>query len=172
MNPHEVIVHEMKRHRRFQVLHLLRERIGQPKPQVGLVAVCRDLNALLETAGKVSHEHLGGTQVAGRNKSARYELSIRTNSCPRPHIAIPELTPPVLRDVLLLGIAKAPNLVALNPLAGQITQVGVLVRRTRLAYVGQEFEDGRLGHAHHALGGPNGVPLHQGANDLGLSGSV
>jgi hypothetical protein len=69
-------------------------------------------------------------------------------------------------DVLLLGVAERPDLVALDDLARQIAQGVVLVVRARFPEIDQQLDDRvfrRAGHAHRAA---DRHALDQAADDL------
>jgi hypothetical protein len=70
------------------------------------------------------------------------------------------------RNVLRLGIAKAPNLIALNPLAGEIAKNAILIIRAFAPKIDKQFHDGRAMHARHAGDGAEGITLDQRGDNL------
>ena len=69
-------------------------------------------------------------------------------------------------NVLLLRIAKRPNLVALHPARAQVGEHGVLVFGTSCAEVDQDLRDGVLGHAGHPHDGADAHAFAEQADDL------
>jgi hypothetical protein len=59
--------------------------------------------------------------------------------------AIAEVVLVLERDVLGLGVAEGPNLVALDPLTRKVPESPVLVFGTRRPQVGQQLDDRVLG---------------------------
>lgn len=71
-----------------------------------------------------------------------------------------QAVPFALGNVLLLGIAKGPDFIALEPLTGQVPQGLVLVGHAGSPNMGQELNHGVFSHAGHADGGPDGIALY------------
>ena len=91
----------------------------------------------LRNRGEVVHERGRSAEVAGADVVRRNELRVRVERNPRPHV--PGLVALLRRDVPLLAANERPNLVALNPLAGQIVHHAIHVDRADRAQVDQEF---------------------------------
>src|SRR2546427_636949 len=72
-----------------------------------------------------------------------------------------------LGHVLVLRIAEAPNLIALEPLAWEVDHRLGHVVAARVASVHEKLGDGVLAHAREAGDGANGHPLDHHAKDLG-----
>lgn len=137
--------------------------------QIRLVAVCGQLDAVSEPTSQVFDKHLGGIRIACSKHPARHQLGIRTQCGPRPNVAIAKLTFLGLRHVLFLGIAKGPDFVALEPLAGEIPQGFILIGHAGCPNLGQELNHGVLGYAGHADGGPDGIAFNKASEDLGAA---
>ena len=118
--------------------------------------------------------------IAGADVKARDELGIGVDGRPRPDGAHEVLalavrlrdgrhTPHRLRYVLVLRVAEAPDLVALEALAREVDHDLALVVLAHGAEVGQKLEHRPLCHAGHAARGADGVALAEGRHDLGAS---
>jgi len=66
----------------------------------------------------------------------------------------------------LLGIAEGPYLIALNSSGSDTHKGSALEIFTDPPKLDQELQDGSLGNASHATGGPDAVSLHQGRHNL------
>lgn len=69
-----------------------------------------------ELFGRISYESASGTSVAAPDSPRGHHRGIGIERYPRPHVPVTKLARVSLRDVLSLGIDKAPDLVTLNPL--------------------------------------------------------
>lgn len=125
-----------------------------------------------KATGKIGHERRSRCRVARPHQPCRYELGVGINRRPRPNITKAVLPAQRLRQVLFLRVTERPDFVALKPPTGQVAERLVLIRPTRRANVGQQLEDGGLGHACHALGRANRVALDEGGDNAGLASSV
>jgi len=105
------------------------------------MAVGCELNATRYAFGQIVNKRMSRCRVSLCDEPAGDELGVCTDRRLRPDVAIAKLTPLALRHILLFGVTKAPNLIALNPLTGEITKRFVLVLLTGAAYVSQQFED-------------------------------
>lgn len=74
-----------------------------------------------------------------------------------------------LRQILLLAPDERPDLIALNPFAGQVPQHFILVRRTSAAKLNQQLDHGILCRPSYADGGADGVSLNQAADYSGAT---
>src|SRR5690242_12677460 len=74
----------------------------------------------------------------GPDQPGHHELGIGVYRGPRPNISN-GLRPSL--DLPILGSAKTPNLIALNPLALQVAQDVVLVNPAHLSDLSQEAQD-------------------------------
>lgn len=130
------------------------------------------MHAAGEPPGQVVDEVEGRARIALGDQPRGHDLAVAAERHPRPHVAETEGALLVGRDVLLFGVAKAPNLVALNPLAGEPAQRLILVIGARGSEVHQELEHGPLVHVHHAAGGADGVAFHESGDDLSAAAAV
>ena len=96
----------------------------------------------------------------------RDQLRVGVDGGPRPHVAVAEHVGLVGGDVLLLGVAERPNLVALDYRAGQVDERLGLVLRGRLADVLQQVRDGLTGDSGGSADRPHGHSLAEQADDL------
>lgn len=117
------------------------------------MAIRSKLNFVLEPLGQVGDEAIGVLGVPPAEVPAWDHLGISIQGDPRPDIPIPDLALVLVRDVLLLGVAKGPDLITLNPTGGQAPEGSVLVGGASLTDLPQEPEDGALGCPGHAAGG-------------------
>jgi hypothetical protein len=74
----------------------------------------------------------------------------------------------IFRDILFLGIAERPNLVALDMFAGEVFKNPILIFGTSLTEIGQELNNRVLGNARHSAGSADRIPFNEGRNNLGL----
>lgn len=130
--------------------------------QIHAVAVRRKLNAIGKAACQIVHESLGGLHSTVAEGEGSNQLRIGVNRNPRPHIAITKLALLFSRDILLLGIAELPDFIALDSLARQVAKRLILIFRTCLSNLSQQFENGVLRYARHSHSGANGVSFHEG----------
>jgi hypothetical protein len=61
-------------------------------------------------------------------------------------------------------VTELPDLVALDPLAAEITNRRVLIARAYVAKLREQFEDGRLGDVRHTCRGADAVALDKGSD--------
>jgi len=111
---------------------------------------------------------VGGCRAAIRHEPTWYELRIRADRNPRPHVAIPKLSLLRLRDVLLLRIAKVPDFIGLDSLARQISQSFVLILTAHFPKISDQFQDGRLGYIRHSDRTVNAAALDERSDHLNL----
>jgi hypothetical protein len=128
--------------------------------QVRLVAMCGDMEAPREP-GATSLMNTSASSVVRSPTSQVGRSCIRADRGPGPDVAVAEGVQVLLRDVLLLGVAVRPNLVALQALARQVGQGRVRVLGARRAQVAEQSDDDVLRHAGHAPGGPDRHTLNQ-----------
>ena len=83
-----------------------------------------------------------------------------------PDVAHPKLPGLLGGDVLRLGVDEAPDLVHLEPLAGEVPERLILVGDARLPDLPPQLHDGVLGDVRHAGGGADAAALDQGGHDL------
>ena len=150
-----------------RVVHIARKR-RIDRLDVHLQAVARKLNPVRQTACKVFNEIAGALRVTLANQPAWYQLGIGVNRRPEPRIARAGVVRCDLwRDVLLLGVAKAPALIDLHPFALEVLKHPVLVFSTELTDFEDQPHDGLFRYAGYADGGADGVAFYQAIDDLG-----
>lgn len=137
--------------------------------QINVVAVRGELHAIGESRSQIVHEVLRVPRGAASNAPARNQLGVSIQRCPRPNVSIAELSALVGWYVLILRVAKAPNLVALNSLARQIAERSVLIFRTCAAKVGEQLNNCVLRNARHSHGGANRIAFYEGRKYLNLA---
>ena len=134
--------------------------------KVGPESVGSQLNAIGETAREILDEFGSATNVTASHQPRANQLGIGVQRYPGPHVATNLLCGHRGRNVLLLGSDEGPNLIALNPLAGQIYQGPVEVFRTGRAKFNQQFRNRVLRNSGHADRRANRVAFHQSRYDL------
>src|ERR1022692_836263 len=134
--------------------------------QIGLVAVCGQLDAMAETAREVLDEFCSGSAVARADYPARDQFRIGIDGRPGPHAADAELAFLLLWNVLVLRPDERPDLIALNPAAGEIAEHAVLILGADRASLYKELCDGVLGHAGNADSSADAVSVYEAPNHL------
>ena len=109
------------------------------------------------------HEVVGRASISIADEPARHQLRFCINCRPRPDIA-PALLALAIRHVLFLAAHKRPNFVALDALAIQVAESGILKLGTNFAEIGQELHHRRAMHARHASCGAEAVAFNQAGN--------
>ena len=117
--------------------------------QIGLVAVCRQLDAMRQPPGQIVYKMICRIRVACANKPARDKFRGGVERNPCPHTA-PAVAPIVCRHIFFFAANKAPNFIALNPFAIQVAKGFVLIRRARRAKFDQKFLNRGAVNARHA----------------------
>ena len=84
-----------------------------------------------------------------------------------PNVSVARRSLELLRDVFLLGVAVAPDLVGLDHLAGEVYQHAVLILGAGIPEVDKQLRDRVLGRAGHSNRGADAVALDQASDDLG-----
>jgi hypothetical protein len=72
------------------------------------------------------------------------------------------------RYILLLGVAEAPTLVALDLLASEIAKRSVLIVGARIADYGKQVKHCIEGHITHSRCGTDGISLYEGGDNLAM----
>jgi len=121
--------------------------------QIRLVSIRRKLDTAGKTAFQIVNELIRSARVACADVPARNQLCVGVNRRPRPHIAVTPLAFLFFRYVLFLGVAEAPNLIALNLGARQIAQRLTLVRGTGRAEFDKKILNRSAMHSGHANDG-------------------
>jgi hypothetical protein len=125
------------------------------------------LHAIREAAGKITDEQLGVADPAIADVPARNKLRVSIDCRPRPNVADPRNALKLLRDIALLRVDEAPNLVALNTLARQVAKVLVLVVEARRANVAEKLIDCVPAYTCHASNSAEAVSLAEHVEDAG-----
>src|SRR2546425_4457320 len=92
---------------------------------------------------------------------ARNKFGIRIEGDPRPHITKAELAFVFFGYVLFPGVAEAPDFIALEPLAGQVAELLVLVSLAGCAKINEELEHCAFSGSCHPAGCPNRIALDE-----------
>ena len=92
--------------------------------------------------------------------------AVRVERRPGPHVARDFRGGLGRRDVLLLAVAKAPNLIALNTFGGDIANVLIMVGGAGVASLDKQLGHSVEGNPDHAGDRPHGRPLDQHVEDL------
>jgi hypothetical protein len=66
----------------------------------------------------------------------------------------------------LLGSNERPNLIALEPSAGKVAKVLILIFGAREAEINKQFGDSILCHSGHANGSANAIAFNETPDDL------
>lgn len=133
---------------------------------VGGEAVRGELDLVFDARGHVEHELARSRHVAVAYRVRDHELRVGVERGPGPDGADARLAFHRTRDVAVLGVAKTPDLIALDPLAPEAAERLVLVIRARLAQVPNELQDRALGDARHAADRANRAALDESGDDL------
>ena len=111
-------------------------------------AVRRELNpVVLESCLEVGKERVAIRKRALADEPRRDELRVAVDRGPGPHVAVVGVVLFAIRNILGLRADEAPNLVALDDIAGQIAENRVLVLGTSLADVFEQVRDGLTGYS-------------------------
>src|SRR5436305_2570736 len=110
---------------------------------------------------------MSGVRIAGPNHPARDQFGFGMNRRPRPNTSVPENLLLVGREVLVFGVAKAPNFVALNPLQIQIAKGFVLQLGASIAGFDQELGNRVLCYSGDSYRRPNTVAFDKTSDYLG-----
>lgn len=94
-----------------------------------------------EAAGEIVDKLSRIVCAPSSNQEGRNEFRIGINGRPGPDIAKTRLTFQLFRQILFLRVAKAPDLIALNSLAGQVTESFVLIPLTGLTKIDKQLEN-------------------------------
>jgi len=97
------------------------------------ITVRRQLDAVGKPVGQVRDKSACVCACAPSYQPTRDNLGVGAEGSPCPHVPIAELALVLLRDILVFGVAERPYLIALNPLAGQVAKVLVLIPLTGFA---------------------------------------
>lgn len=110
--------------------------------KVRLVTVRCKLNTIGEPGFKVLHELQGVTGIAGADQVGHDQLAIPIQRRPGPHVSSTRGSRLGYRNVLRLGIAERPNLVALNMLRTDSANVLVMELGAGVARINKGLGDG------------------------------
>lgn len=137
--------------------------------QINPMTVCCKLYAIRKSRCQISDEVIGVASGTASHKPARNQFGIGAERRPRPNISKAKPSPQVFGNVLFFGVAKRPNLIALNPFARQIAERLVLILGASAAQIGDEFDHGIFCNARHADGRANRIALDQSREHLNLA---
>ncbi len=113
------------------------------RPTIGVVGICRDLDALRgDPAAQVIGDGQGGLAAAVPDEVAHHELGIGIERRPRPHVASAFRGGLGGCDVLRLGITERPDFIDLDPLRPHAHDQLVMEGQAGLASVHKQ-----LGHS-------------------------
>jgi len=128
------------------------------------------LNAVGEASCQIFNKTIGHVLAPVADGKSRHQFGVWVNRNPRPHIAIAEHAPLVGRNILLLGVAELPNLVALDP-ARIYAAHGAVVKFCALRTNSlQQSQNRPLRNSGHTTGGANGISFHESRYDGNLLG--
>src|SRR6267143_3762028 len=119
-----------------------------------------------QAGSKIDHEDFGVLNIAAADQPASYKLGLGVNRHPGIHVATAKIATAHRRDVAFLRADKAPNLVALNPLAGQVFQVFELVQLAGGSNVHEQFGNGITAHVCQPGCCAKGHSFRQASEDL------
>lgn len=132
---------------------------GFDRDDIGAKPVRRKLDSVRESRLKVAHEIVGALCAAiPRNIPARNQLRVGVDGNPRPNVARAGVLK-IGGNVALLGVAKAPNFIALDSLAGEAPENPVGEFFARLSKLNSETLDSFLGDASDSYGCADAVAL-------------
>lgn len=84
---------------------------------------------------------MGGGNVPAAYYPGRDELGVGVDTQPRPNVAITQGAAQFSRHVIALAVAETPELIGLDPLTGQVNQMGIQISCSRGTHIHQEFID-------------------------------
>lgn len=137
--------------------------------EVQPVPVRAQLNAVRHSLREIVNEVVGRAIVATADTPCADQLGIGIHRDPRPDVTGERVALPNFgRYVLLLGIAEAPNLIALNPFALKVYKGFVHVLTACRAQLNQQFRNRVFGNSGHANRRTDRVTFDQRCNHLCL----
>ena len=139
--------------------------------QIRLVPIAGALDAARETLGHVLLEPTGRSAPSVAHQIADDELIVGIQPQPRPQIARHLGSSLRGRNVLLLGMAKRPNLIALHTLRVNVSHRLVVELGARLAGLAQQRAYCVVGDARHAGRSAHGHSFTQKREDVGSFGA-
>jgi hypothetical protein len=118
--------------------------------KISLVAIRRQLHARRQPGCHVLNKPLCAFAIAPSDKVGDYQLAIGVNAGPSPQIATAIGCSLRAGDVLFLGVAEAPDFIALNTLRFDAAHLRIMERFTEAARVFQKLGHGVYAHVAHA----------------------
>ena len=110
--------------------------------QIRLVAVRGELHAIGQPRPEIAHKRSACVLAAVANVPRHDQLGVAINSGPRPNVARAFRGSFGGANVLFLGVGKTPNLVALNGLGSDVSDLFIMEGGTKLSSVYQQLCDG------------------------------
>jgi hypothetical protein len=143
---------------------------GLDRFKIGPVPVARDLDSVREPLREIADKFDGGCAAPIADAPGRNQFRIGADRNPRPNVAGSLRGCLGEHDVALLGIDKAPNLIKLDALAGQVAERLILIGGTRLARIDRQFVDGIDRNVCDAARGTKAHAFDEAIEDFGALG--
>ena len=128
--------------------------------------VRRELHPVDQAGGEILHELRRAPGIARAHQEGRHQLRVRVDRRECPDVAHAEDAFQLGGDVLRLRVDEAPDLIHLQPLAGQTPERLVLVADAHLPDLPPELHDGVFRDVGHAGGSTDATALDQSGHDL------
>jgi len=135
--------------------------------QICPMPVAGDLRAVRQPLGEIADKLGRGRAAPIPDAPGRHEFRIGANRNPSPNVAGRLRCGLGEHDIALFGVDKAPNLVELEPLAGQIAKHLVLIGRARLARINQQLVNRVDRNVGEPTGRAKAVAFNETIQDLG-----
>ena len=149
----------------LRVVDLISKRIRNGK-QVHLMAVRGQLDSVRQPASNILKEVRRTPRIPPAYSPTDNKLRVRVNCGEGPNVSsVSGAIPHGLRNVLLLGRDKAPNLIDLDTLRRYVANSHVLVLLASLTDAHQQPKDSALRHASQPNGRANRAPFDQRRDD-------
>lgn len=149
----------------YRVVHAAPSENILNSGEVAAEPVARKLDTVSDARGKITDKKSRGFAGTVANEKRGHQLGIGIKSRPRPHVTKAEDTLTFGCDVPLFTVAKRPNLVYLNPLAGQVPNALVVEREASGSDLHQQLENRPLCRSGHSGRGADRIAVHKCGED-------
>src|SRR3990172_4663909 len=156
-----------------RAVQLVEDRVVNTLPQkriynrqVEIEAIGSQLDSVLKPPPEIIDKRVRVDEGPLPNQPRWNELGVSIDGYPCPNVPVSRRALELLGDVLLLGVAEAPNLVTLDGRGVEVAKGEVLILSTGLSEIDQEFGNGVLGSSGDANSSANAHPFDQTGDDL------
>jgi len=148
----------------------LKSERGLDCDEVGMVAVCRELDAVRQSRREIANESVGALRGAISDIPARNQFCLGVDSNPRPTVALANAFH-FGRAILILRSDETPNLVTLDTLACEVDHDAVRELLAGRADLVSEPRNGLTAEVHDAAGSALRVAIDKARNSACAVGS-